>query len=150
MSRRNRHLRVVYLVASALLLAVLGGVPAAWVRTPVPRFFHLTPADGLSHHIVYAVAQDAQGFLWIGTQDGLNRYDGRTLTVFRHLRSDPHSLVHSTVQALAVDAAGTLWVGTVGGLDRYDREAGRFVHHPEVGESVTALYEGRDGTLWVG
>jgi len=124
--------------------------PPACAQLLTPRFFHLTTANGLSHHIVRAVVQDPQGFLWFGTQDGLNRYDGATFTVFRHLRSDPHSLTHNTVQALAVDPSGALWVGTVGGLDRYDWDTGRFVHYPEIAESVTVIYPAPDGTLWVG
>ncbi len=124
--------------------------PPAGAHPLTPRFFHLTTANGLSHHIVRAVVQDPQGFLWFGTQDGLNRYDGVTFTVFRHLRSDPHSLTHNTVQALAVDSSGALWVGTVGGLDRYDRDTGHFVHYPEIAESVTVIYPAPDGTLWVG
>ena len=137
-------------IAFLLLVVALALPPPARAQLPAPHFFHLTTADGLSHNIVYAIAQDPQGFLWFGTQDGLNRYDGRIFTIFRHLRSDPHSLVHNTVRALAVDSAGTLWVGTVGGLDRYDREAGRFVHHPEIPESVTVIYESPNGLLWVG
>jgi PAS domain S-box-containing protein len=149
------HLR---LSASCLLLAAILALPPPAHATPfTPRFFHLTTADGLSHNIVYAIVQDPQGFLWFGTQDGLNRYDGTAFTVFRHRRSDPHSLAHNTVQALAVDSSGALWVGTVGGLDRYDRDTGGFVHYPEVAESVTVIYEGCSGGtaalcpyLWVG
>ncbi len=141
----------VVLPACALLLALYLALPLpAAVPYFSPRFFHLTTADGLSHDIVYAIVQDPQGFLWFGTQDGLNRYDGYTFTVFRHLRSDPASLVHNTVQALAVDSTGALWVGTVGGLDRYDRDRGHFVHYPEIAESVTVVYEDRERTLWVG
>ncbi len=141
-----------------LLLAFCLALPSPARAAPfTPRFFHLTTADGLSHNIVRAVVQDPQGFLWFGTQDGLNRYDGATFTVYRHLRSDPHSLAHNTVQALAVDSSGTLWVGTVGGLDRYDRDTSGFVHYPEIAESVTIIYEGCSGGtaalcpyLWVG
>jgi PAS domain S-box-containing protein len=141
----------VFLSAWALLLVIHLALPfSARAQSPTPRFFHLTTADGLSHDIVYAIVQDPQGFLWFGTQDGLNRYDGYTFTVFRHRRSDPHSLAHNTVQALAVDSSGALWVGTVGGLDRYDRDTGGFVHYPEVAESVTVIYPAPDGTLWVG
>ncbi len=149
MSKKIRvHLR---LSASCLALAALLALPLPARAAPsTPRFFHLTTADGLSHNIVRAIVQDPQGFLWFGTQDGLNRYDGATFTIFRHLRSNPRSLTHNTVQALAVDGTGTLWVGTVGGLDRYDRDAGGFVHHPEVAESVTVIYLAPDGTLWVG
>ncbi len=139
------------LFTAALLLTVYLALPLpAQAQTPALRFFHLTTADGLSHDIVYAIVQDQQGFLWFGTQDGLNRYDGYTFTVFRHLRSDPDSLIHNTVQALAVDSGGRLWVGTVSGIDRFDPGASRFVHYPEVSESVTAIYSAPEGTLWVG
>lgn len=137
--------------ALPLLLLLLAMFPRpVLAQEPSRRFFHLTTADGLSHDIVYAIAQDAQGFIWFGTQDGLDRYDGYAFAVFRHLRSDSHALAHNTVQALLVDSVGSLWAGTVGGLDRYDPLARDFVHYPEIGESVTALCEGRDGTLWVG
>lgn len=132
-----------------LILFLISPLPAQ-AQFPTLRFFHLTTADGLSHDIVYAIVQDQQGFLWFGTQDGLARYDGYFFVVFRHLRSDPSSLIDNTVQALAVDSAGALWVGTAGGLDRYDRNGRRFVHYGDVAESVTAIYEGRDGALWVG
>ncbi|MDH7475245.1 MAG: two-component regulator propeller domain-containing protein [Anaerolineae bacterium] len=151
MSWRNFLANIIRPVAAIFLLASsLALPPSAQAQSPILRFFHLTTANGLSHNIVYAIVQDHQGFLWFGTQDGLNRYDGYTFTVFRHLRSDPSSLVHNTVQALAVDSTGTLWVGTVGGLDRYDRDTHHFVHYPEVAESVTIIYEDRVGTLWVG
>jgi len=138
---------------SLFVLAILGSLllpTTTHAQTPEPRFFHLTTADGLSHNIVYAIAQDHQGLLWFGTQDGLDRYDGYTFTVFRHLRSNPQSLVHNTIQSLTVDRVGVLWVGTAGGLDRYDRDTGHFVHYPEIFESVTIIYEDREGTLWVG
>ncbi len=138
------------LMVVLLLASILTPPLPARAAPSIPRFFSLTTADGLSHNIVRAIVQDPQGFLWFGTQDGLNRYDGYSFTVFRHRRSDPHSLVHNTVQALAVDQKGTLWVGTVGGLDRYDRDTGRFVHYPGIGESVTVIYPAPDGTLWVG
>ncbi|HXK43323.1 MAG TPA: two-component regulator propeller domain-containing protein, partial [Anaerolineae bacterium] len=140
---------------SPLVLAVmltLAVIPLA--PTPAraePLFFHLTTADGLSHNIVYTILQDRQGFLWFGTQDGLNRYDGYTFTVFRHRRSDPASLVNNTVNVLYEDRAGTLWVGTVGGLDSFSGVGERFHHHTALPpESIGALYEDADGILWVG
>ncbi|MCX7681202.1 MAG: hypothetical protein N2508_04435, partial [Anaerolineae bacterium] len=138
------------IAAFGLLVGMLACPLPVGAVPPTPRFFHLTTANGLSHNIVRAMVQDSRGFLWFGTQDGLNRYDGYTFTVFRHMRSDPRSLVHNTVQTLAVDGQGNLWVGTVGGLDRYDQDTGRFVHYPEIGESVTVVYPAPDGTLWVG
>lgn len=156
--RRLRHApvwasdpTVVRLTVTALVLALsLGLAPRTCAQVPVLRFSSLTTANGLSHDMVYAITQDRQGFMWFGTQDGLNRYDGYTFTAFRHLRSDPHSLAHNTVRALAVDSLGFLWVGTPAGLDRFDSDTSRFSHYPEVAEQVTAIYEDRNGTLWVG
>ena len=140
-----------------LLLAILalgGGLcaPAPARAGPLsPRFTHLTTDHGLAHNIVWGIAQDRQGFLWFGTQDGLSRYDGYACTVYRHRRSDPASLVNNIVQVLVVDAAGTLWVGTAGGLDSYTGVAGRFIHHAAIPtESISALYADAAGALWVG
>jgi len=70
------------------------------------RFDHLTIEDGLSQNAVSAITQDEQGFLWFGTSDGLNRYDGYTFTVFRHVPSDATSLSSSLITALYVDRGG--------------------------------------------
>ncbi|HOT91640.1 MAG TPA: two-component regulator propeller domain-containing protein [Anaerolineae bacterium] len=151
MSQRNFLTHIAFLFAAILLLRDAFTMPSPTrAQSPAPHFFQLTTINGLSHDIVYAIVQDHQGFLWFGTQDGLNRYDGYTFTVFRHLRSDPHSPIHNTIQALTVDSTGALWVGTVGGLDRYDRDSGGFIHYTEIAESVTVIYEDGAGTLWVG
>ncbi|HQE94044.1 MAG TPA: two-component regulator propeller domain-containing protein, partial [Anaerolineae bacterium] len=136
---------------SLIVLALGLFTVSAYAQTTAPRFVHLTTEDGLSHNIVYTILQDRQGFLWFGTQDGLNRYDGYTFTVFRHRRSDPASLVNNTVNVLYEDRAGTLWVGTVGGLDSFSGVGERFHHHTALPpESIGALYEDADGILWVG
>jgi PAS domain S-box-containing protein len=88
--------------------------------------------------------------MWFGTQDGLNRYDGYTFTIYRHLRLDPDSLSHSTITALHQDRAGTLWIGTVMGLDSFTGGAAGFTHYPAVGEEIGAIYEDAAGALWVG
>ncbi len=138
---------------AGLCLIVLACGPfatPAHAQPPDPRFVHLTTADGLSHNIVYCILQDRYGLMWFGTQDGLNRYDGYAFTIYRHLRSDPRSLVHNTVNVLYEDRAGTLWVGTVGGLDSFTGD-GHFVHHTAIPpESIGALYQDADGFLWVG
>ena len=72
-------------------------------------------ADGLPSPNVSAIAQDSSGFLWIGTWDGLARYDGAAFEVYRHDPADPSSLSSPGADVLYVDAGGTLWVGTSGG-----------------------------------
>lgn len=114
--------------------------------------------DGLSQATARALAQDREGMLWIGTQDGLNRYDGEEFRVFRRDRSTPGSLSDNHVTALSVDRDGRLWVGTQsGGLDRYDQDSATFHNFPVDPERNTALAavpvnaiaQGADGRMWV-
>lgn len=123
------------------------------------RFVHISTADGLSHGMVLRIVQDDLGFMWFGTADGLNRYDGHTFKVYKNDPDDPGSIQSDSIWALYVDRSGTLWVGTEGGgLNRFDRDADRFIHYlhdPDdptslSDDGVTVIYEDRSGILWVG
>src|SRR6187549_2550476 len=109
----------------ALAAALLSAGPARATHGPrhgveQVRFWHYGVEDGLSQSTARVLAQDRQGFLWIGTQDGLNRFDGQDFRVYRSDPSDPHALPDNYVTALAPAPDGTLWVGTqAGGLARY-------------------------------
>jgi PAS domain S-box-containing protein len=134
-----------------LILVLFGGLSTpALAQTSSPRFTHLTSAQGLSNDIVRCILQDSQGFMWFGTQDGLNKYDGYTFTVYRHLRSDPNSLSNSTITALYQDRSGTLWIGTAMGLDSFSGGAAQFTHYPDVQEEIGVIYEDTTGLLWIG
>ncbi len=133
--------------------------PAEPGADPGPlKFEHLSLQEGLSQSSVYAIAQDSQGFLWFGTQDGLNKYDGYDWTVYRHASDDPDTLSHSVISTLYQDQEGTLWIGTDGGgLNRFDPDTGQFVHYraqPDgsglSGDYIRAILQDREGTLWVG
>ncbi|MCB0588707.1 MAG: hypothetical protein KDD06_25675, partial [Phaeodactylibacter sp.] len=91
------------------------------------RFDQLNVEHGLSQNTVNCIIKDSRGYLWIGTNDGLNRYDGYQFAVFRHLKQDSSSLSDNKVYALLEDRAGRLWVGTKNGLNRYDRNKGCFM-----------------------
>ncbi|MFN3307652.1 MAG: two-component regulator propeller domain-containing protein [Anaerolineales bacterium] len=114
------------------------------------RFHHLTPTQGLAHGIVLSILQDRQGFLWFGTQRGLNRYDGYNFALYRHSLEDAHSLSNDTVQALYEDSRGWLWIGSASGLDHLDPERLQVIRHPEVYESIRAFAEDDQGRLWIG
>ncbi|MBN2369707.1 MAG: PAS domain-containing protein [Vicinamibacteria bacterium] len=124
------------------------------------KFGHLTADDGLSRNWVQCVLKDTRGFLWIGTQNGLNRYDGRKFTIYRHSPGDPHSLPSSVIGGLYEDRRGRLWIGSGwgrGGLALYDRDMDRFIRVPYGPDSgglsgswVHAILEDRQGRLWVG
>ncbi|WP_457664699.1 diguanylate cyclase [Thiolapillus sp.] len=93
-------------------------------------FTNLSIEQGLSQVSGNAVIQDSKGFVWIGTQDGLNRFDGHNIRVFRHDKDDPASLARDFISALAEDERGHLWIGTRGkGLDEYDPLTETFRHH---------------------
>ena len=119
----------------------------------------LTEADGLSNTSVISIAQDGRGFMWFGTWNGLNRYDGHEFKTYEHVPEDTTSIPHSWAEALYVDPGGTLWVGTFGGgLARYDPALDGFhaYRHDSADETtisqdtVTAVLRDRGGTLWVG
>ena len=87
------------------------------------KFCHITTEQGLSVGAVNCVLQDSRGFMWFGTQDGLNKYDGYTITVFKHNPLDSNSLSTNFINTLYEDKNGILWIGCSGGLYRFDPSA---------------------------
>ncbi len=144
-----------------LLLPLLLTVMPSFAQEDVPdlRFQQLTYEDGLSQSSVRAMLQDRQGFLWLGTWDGLNRFDGYEFTIYKNKPEDPNSLSHNLVTALLEDRDGIIWIGTLGGgLNRFDPRTETFIHfrhNPNDSASISSddlvsLYEDAAGTLWVG
>jgi len=142
------------LLLAGLLLAAATPI-AAQLR---PSFWHLTSEDGLSQNSINDILQDRRGFIWIATQDGLNRYDGNDFRKFYHQPHDPHSLTNSDVICLFEDREGILWIGSVAGLTCYDPVGERF-HRPEIvsveqedlGEFyITCIAADAGGLIWVG
>lgn len=146
---------MLWLVLPTALMAAAGTDPPGLAGLRLQR---LGIEQGLSQASARALAQDRDGMLWIGTQDGLNRFDGEDFRVFRRDPADPRSLVDNHITALHLDRDARLWVGTQsGGLGRYDPDAGRFHNYPVGVEradalaavQVHAIAQARDGRLWV-
>ncbi len=87
------------------------------------QFQHLTSEDGISQSEVYCFLEDAQGFMWFGTVDGLNRYDGYQVSIFKTNKDDINSLSNNTIRGLVEDHDNRIWIGTDGGLCVYDTKA---------------------------
>lgn len=117
------------------------------------KFRHLTTRDGLSNNRILDIIQDRYGFIWIATEDGLNRYDAYDFLVFKHSETDSCSLSSNLVTSLAEDIYGNLWVGTEFGLNRYDRKQNKFIHYfDENGlknNHIRALLADEKGNLWI-
>jgi signal transduction histidine kinase/ligand-binding sensor domain-containing protein len=92
-------------------------------------FRRIGTEQGLSQCTVVAMLQDRYGFMWFASQDGLNRYDGYTFTVYKHHPTDSSSLSSSMILSLYEDRTGTLWIGTYNGLNRFDRTRGTFARY---------------------
>lgn len=119
---------------------------------------HLTVSDGLSSGIVNCFMQDRKGFLWIGTNNGLNRFDGSSIEVFRHIHSQSNSMPGNDVRSLCEDKDGNIWIGLKGGgLSRYEPDTRiftKYLYSKDDSTSlsyndVSAIIEDREERLWV-
>jgi len=123
------------------------------------RFQRISLETGLSQDVITTIFQDRYGFIWIGTQEGLNRFDGRDFEIFRRDPDVPGSLSNDSIWALYEDADGVMWIGTDGGgLNRYDPHTNafeHFLHDPEnpqslSGNCVRTVTGDGSGGLWIG
>jgi signal transduction histidine kinase/ligand-binding sensor domain-containing protein/DNA-binding response OmpR family regulator len=117
-------------------------------------FKHLTIENGLSSNIITKIIEDSYGFIWIATQNGLNRFDGSNIVTFFYEPSDSGSIPNNDISSLAVDHAGNLWIGTKSGLCRFNYETEEFEKHLQYGPGernyITSLFVDRKDILWVG
>lgn len=119
------------------------------------NFFHFSVSDGLSQSTVIAIEQDQFGQMWIGTRDGLNKYDGERVTIYRNVPSDSVSLSSNDILSIKEDDKGFIWIGTYNGLNRFDpktRTFKRFLYSTEKNtnthRSIRAIRQMKDKTLW--
>ena len=133
------------------------GATARWEAMTSPQFRHYSVENGLANSALTAIVQDSDGFLWMGSQSGLMRFDGYRFRTYLHDPQDAGSIPSNFVQSMFADARGMLWVGTANaGLARFDPRTGRFVSYPVGGPRGTRtadleaiIDDGKDG-LWVG
>lgn len=113
-------------------------------------------SDGLSQNTVNAILQDRQGFMWFGTKDGLNRYDGQAFRIFRHDNDNPKSIGNDFITVLYEDSNGNIWIGTDVGTYIYYPETDSFSHliepskeNTKIERTVTAITEDGQGCIWI-
>jgi ligand-binding sensor domain-containing protein/signal transduction histidine kinase/AraC-like DNA-binding protein len=112
--------------------------------------------QGLSHNTVFCIEQDYQGFIWFGTQEGLNRFDGYTFKKYLHNPEDSLSVPGNTIHDILEDSHKNLWIATSEGLCQYNRITDKFTHFDHLSKKklsdkiITSLLEDKNGNLWVG
>ncbi|MDQ1089698.1 two-component regulator propeller domain-containing protein [Siphonobacter sp. SORGH_AS_1065] len=141
----------------SLAILLLFGITARSQQIPI-RFSHITTDHGLSESNVLCMIQDSEGFIWVGTYDGLNKYEGHRMVVYRNQPRNKQTLTDNNIRSIYEDHEHNLWVGTPNGLNRYNRATNtfvRYVHDPSDSRSVSSnniytIYEDHQHNLWVG
>jgi len=150
----NRVFQIFPILHFLLILFSISAIP----QQEVLQTEQFTMEDGLSQSFVFCIEQDNTGFLWIGTQSGLNRYDGYTFKKYYFDPEDTTSLSHNYVNSIFEDKSNQLWIGTARGLNKYNRQSDsftRFLSEPDNPNSlssnlVMSIYEDTNGILWIG
>jgi len=120
------------------------------------RFSAITTAEGLSQNTITALIQDQQGFLWVGTPDGLHRYDGYSFVDYKHLPNDSTSLVDNSITSLVEDKNGDIWIGTEKGISKWIRNQNTFeqIKFNQIGAiphtQIRHLFKDNKNNIWVG
>jgi len=133
-----------------LLIAIIFQFNDSYAQQPKIKFKNIKVEDGLSQSWVKAICQDHQGFMWFGTGDGLNKYDGYTITSYFHNPQDKNSLCNNMINVIFEDSKGNLWIGTDWGLSLYDRMNDRFINRSQWSQgAITDFLELVDGRFYI-
>ncbi|MEP6711885.1 MAG: histidine kinase [Ferruginibacter sp.] len=140
-----------------ILLLYLPMIQTAAQTFPNLQFEHFTTKDGLSSDAVSSITEDKTGFLWIGTNNGLNRYDGNRFKHYFHNDADSNSLIHNSIQNIFCDSKGRLWIATDDGVSCFLPAENRFINyntrlpppHHLLNNSSVQLYEDEAGIVWI-
>lgn len=145
-------------VRRLLLLVILLTIPGFFGYAQHKIHLHQLPTEGLSDPGITAIYQDHQGFLWLGTQHGLNRFDGYDYLVFNHSGEDASSLSSNQINTIIEDSQNRLWIGTKYGLNVFDRQTKTFKKylpatdkpHAIPGKNIKVLFVDHQNNLWIG
>lgn len=145
-------------ISRFILILIVMVSPSPLLAEEYVIFEAVDQGEGLSNRAVSSIVKDSKGFLWFGTQGGLNRYDGYSFKVYKKKPFDSNSLSHDLVQTLHMAADDVLWIGTYQGLNRFDLKNEKFTRYRHIpGDTsslsndvvVSILQDGKD-RLWVG
>jgi signal transduction histidine kinase/ligand-binding sensor domain-containing protein len=153
----NVPARISFVISLLFFAAIVKKFNPCFAQQEKPAFEHLTRANGLSSNSVTDILQDRDGFYWIATTDGLNRFDGSSFKVFKHNKNDSTSISNSHCIKLLEDREGDIWVATIRGVCCYKKKQGvfkrYFFHHPPMNDNILNVIFSFDiderGHIWV-
>jgi len=140
-------------------LQLLSSGSQCYAQTMTLGLTSLNTADQLSQNTIQCIYQDHFGFMWFGTQDGLNKYDGYRIEVFKNRAGDVNSISANHITAICEDNLGNLWIGTrTGGLNKLDRTTNTFIRyqnsdkdHSSINSNqINVLYKDSQSNIWIG
>jgi signal transduction histidine kinase/ligand-binding sensor domain-containing protein len=148
-----------YMKFFGLLLLTLLNTSFAYPQQKQIKFDHIGNKQGLSQSNVLCILQDSRGFMWFGTRDGLNRYDGYKFTVFKNEPANKNSISNNFITDMLEDTSGDLWIATRGGgISRFERSTNKFFNYTHdannansiADNNINALAKDKDGNIWIG
>ncbi|XPF95873.1 EAL domain-containing protein [Colwellia sp. RE-S-Sl-9] len=127
------------------------------ISAPQLKFKSLTIKQGLSQSYVFDIVEDKQGFMWIATQEGLNRYDGKEFVHYKNNILDKNSIANNFIRKVFIDNTGVLWIGTQNGLSRYNANTDNFenFYHDKNNTAtlqdniIWDIYQDQENVIWV-
>ena len=154
-----RVIQTTILTVILVVVIVLSLSEKVYAKELNTEFEQVTVNDGLSQSCIFDIIQDSQGFMWFGTQDGLNKYDGYHFTTYKYNELDEYSLSDNWITSIYEDKSGIIWVGTdAAGLNQFNRETEKFtrythnINNPDSlgANRVLSIYEDKSSRLWIG
>lgn len=152
------EMSIVRYLKYSVVITIFFGIESFLAQEKLPVFNYLNIKDGLSQSTVETIIKDKKGFMWFGTNDGLNRYDGYNFTTYRYDPTDTNSISDNYIYKICEDDSGLLWIATNNGLNMYDpvrNNFTRFLNNPEDSSSLSfnlvhSVLKDRNNNIWVG
>ncbi|TGV02586.1 hybrid sensor histidine kinase/response regulator transcription factor [Flavivirga rizhaonensis] len=148
-------MKQLYYTIKKVILTLIFGLLLPWLsisQVDNLKFEHFIDDKGLTQNTILDLLQDSDGYVWIGTANGLYKYDGKRFTIYRNIPKEPNSVINNVINKLKFDNHDNLWIGTGRGLCKFNIKTQTFsnTHNSLSDKEITAIYNDINGTIWVG